>query len=148
MSSKSNLGNRSRLSTILCIRPNNFSSIKSVDRHRVKLQTRSLFLPDRLSPRWIECVTFMDRSISREHYLPTIYASHSEQHQTVLSSLRLVRGRGLHSVRVTYPAWRLAQTCATLIDLKEYRLSCYESSKCELCSFRSLRSLAMSLDLL
>ena len=70
---------RTRLWTVSCIRPNDSGSPNSFDKRRVKLQIRSLLLPDVVSRKKDELVVDMEHEAFCERYVPTMRGSDEER---------------------------------------------------------------------
>lgn len=104
---------RARLWTVSCIRPNDSGSPNSFDKRRVKLQIRSLLLPDMVSRRKKEFVVDMEHSAFCERYVPTIGGSDPERIQQCARANGWQEGIdyavGHRSIWLTYPAWKMVE---------------------------------------
>ena len=104
---------RTRHWTVSCIRPNDSGSPNSFDKRRVKLQIRSLLLPDLVVRRKTEYVVDMDHSAFCDRYVPTMQGSESERIRQCAQANGWQEGvdyaAGHSKVWLSYLAWKMVE---------------------------------------
>lgn len=104
---------RTRLWSILCIRPNDSSSPNSFDKRRVKSQIRSLLLPDVIARRSIEYVVDFEQESFCDRFVPTMRGSDQER---IIQCARANGWKegidyscGHRSIWLSYDAWKMVE---------------------------------------
>ncbi|PCH40709.1 glycosyltransferase family 2 protein [Wolfiporia cocos MD-104 SS10] len=104
---------RTRLWTVSCIRPNDSGSSNSFDKRRVKLQIRSLLLPDLVSRRKTDFVVDLDQTAFCDRYVPTMRGSDAERIRQCAQANGWQEGVdyvvGHRSIWLTYASWKMAE---------------------------------------
>ncbi|KAH8092468.1 chitin synthase [Cristinia sonorae] len=99
--------------TVSCIRPNDSGSPNSFDKRRVKLQIRSLLLPDLVARRQHDYIVDMEHSAFCERYVPTMRGSDSERLRQCAQANGWTEGVeyvvGHRMIWLTYPAWKMVE---------------------------------------
>jgi chitin synthase len=104
---------RTRLWSILCIRPNDSSSPNSFDKRRVKSQIRGLLLPDVIARRSVEYVVDFELGSFCDRYVPTMRGS---EHERIIQCARANGWKegmdyicGHRSIWLSYEAWKMVE---------------------------------------
>jgi len=104
---------RTRLWSILCIRPNDSSSPNSFDKRRVKSQIRSLLLPDIIARRSAEYVVDFELGTFCDRYVPTMRGSEQDRIVQCARANGWKEGVdytcGHRSIWLSYDAWKLVE---------------------------------------
>ncbi|THH29875.1 hypothetical protein EUX98_g4302 [Antrodiella citrinella] len=104
---------RARLWTVSCIRPNDSGSPNSFDKRRVKLQVRSLLLPDLVARRQQDYIVDMPHLEFCDRYVPTMRGSDDERLRQCVSANGWTEGvdfvTGHRMIWLTYRAWKMVE---------------------------------------
>lgn len=99
--------------TVSCIRPNDSGSPNSFDKRRVKLQIRSLLLPDLLVRRKTEFVVDMEHAAFCDRYVPTMQGGEPERIRQCAQANGWQEGVdyavGHRMIWLSYSAWKMVE---------------------------------------
>ncbi|CAL1699920.1 unnamed protein product [Somion occarium] len=111
---------RARLWTVSCIRPNDSGSPNSFDKRRVKMQIKSLLLPDLVARRKKEFVVDMEHLTFCDRYVPTIGGSELERIQQCARANGWQEGVdyavGHRSIWLTYSGWKMVEDVIRAVE--------------------------------
>jgi chitin synthase len=104
---------RTRHWTVSCIRPNDSGSPNSFDKRRVKLQIRTLLLPDLVVRRKTDYVVDMAHAAFCDRYVPTMQGSESERIRQCAQANGWQEGVdyavGISSIWLSYSSWKMVE---------------------------------------
>ncbi|EKM60048.1 glycosyltransferase family 2 protein [Phanerochaete carnosa HHB-10118-sp] len=104
---------RTRHWTVSCIRPNDSGSSNSFDKRRVKLQIRSLLLPDLVARCKTEYVVDMDHTAFCDCYVPTMQGSERERIRQCAQANGWEEGveyaMGHSKIWLSYTSWKMVE---------------------------------------